>query len=86
MKRFKKKKKNHNNKYAELYLFGAVHVVPEREEGIRAQSNRLEGAQPVLTLRLRQLLRNLLKHGLPCVQVWALTNTHTHTFRKLRPK
>ena len=59
----------------ETYLPGAVHVVPEGEEGVGAEGHVLQGADPVLLLRLRQRLGNLLEHGLPGHQVRTLSHT-----------
>lgn len=67
-------------KVCHIYLFGTIYVISEREEGIRADSHCLQGADPVLLFSLRQRLRNLFIHGLPYCQVWALS---THYFQGL---
>lgn len=59
-----------------VYPFGAVHVVSEGEEGVRAERYSLQRAQPAVLLSLIQRLWDLLIHGLPYCQVRTLNRGH----------
>lgn len=54
------------------YPFGAIDVVSEGKEGVRADDHRPQGAHPALLFSGRQKLRHLIKHGLPNRQIWTL--------------
>lgn len=55
------------------YPFCTIYVISEGEEGVRADSHTLQGADPVLLFSVRQKLRHLFIHRLPNCQVWALS-------------
>lgn len=62
------------------YPFGPVDVVSEGKEGVRAEDHRPQRADPVLLLSSRQRLGDLVKHGLPNGQIWALPTEETDSF------
>ena len=64
-----------------IYPFSTIYVISEGEEGVRADSYSLQGADPVLLFSFWQELRHFVILRLPYGQVWALSTQNTRNTR-----
>lgn len=63
-----------------IHPFGTIYIISEGEEGVRADSHGLQGADPVLLFSCWQRLGHLFKHWLPKCQVWTLSTRRMKIF------